>query len=354
MRIWLALAAALLVALAMTPPAIWLARKLNIVDMPNARKVHTTPTPRIGGIAIYLGFVAGALLLGEYTRQVAAVLIAGSVVFLTGLIDDYKDISPKFKLIGQVAAALLLVAAGFSVRFISNPFTGSTVSLGFLSVPITVVWLVGVSNAVNLIDGMDGLAVGVSTIAAAATAIVCVSQGELVAAALAGVLAASALGFLPWNFNPAKTFMGDCGALFLGFILGTLALMGLCKGATAISVFIPFLILGIPVFDTFCAIIRRLFLHRPIFEADKMHLHQILLSLGLSQRQTVLTIYVFAMLMGLAAVLMAILTSAQAVMVLIITTVVTFAAAEVLGTLRGKCHLSPIRRNDRDASQSTL
>lgn len=350
MRIWLAVAAAFAVALAMTWPSIWLAHKLHIVDMPNARKVHTAPTPRVGGIAIYLGFVAGALLLGVYTRQVAAVLIAGSVVFLTGFIDDYKDISPKFKLAGQFVAALILVAAGFSIRFISNPFTGSTVSLGLLGIPITVVWLVGVSNAVNLIDGMDGLAGGVSAIAAVATAIVCLSQGEAVAAALAGILAASALGFLPWNFHPAKTFMGDCGALFMGFILGTLALMGLCKGATAISVFIPFLILGVPVFDTFCAIIRRLFLHKPIFEADKMHLHQVLLSLGLGQRQAVLTIYVFAMLMGLAAVLMAILTSAQAVMVLIITTVATFACAEILGTLRGKCHLSPIKRDKRETA----
>ncbi|MBQ6536650.1 MAG: undecaprenyl/decaprenyl-phosphate alpha-N-acetylglucosaminyl 1-phosphate transferase [Firmicutes bacterium] len=350
MRIWLAVAAAFAVALAMTWPSIWLAHKLHIVDMPNARKVHTAPTPRVGGIAIYLGFVAGALLLGVYTRQVAAVLIAGSVVFLTGFIDDYKDISPKFKLAGQFVAALILVAAGFSIRFISNPFTGSTVSLGVFGIPITVLWLVGVSNAVNLIDGMDGLASGVSAIAAVATAIVCLSQGELVAAALAGILAASALGFLPWNFHPAKTFMGDCGALFMGFILGTLALMGLCKGATAISVFIPFLILGVPVFDTFCAIIRRLFLHKPIFEADKMHLHQVLLSLGLGQRQAVLTIYVFAMLMGLAAVLMAILTSAQAVMVLIITTVATFAGAEILGTLRGKCHLSPIKRDKQETA----
>ena len=350
MRIWLAVAAAFAVALAMTWPSIWLAHKLNIVDMPNARKVHTAPTPRVGGIAIYLGFVAGALLLGVYTRQVAAVLIAGSVVFLTGFIDDYKDISPKFKLAGQFVAALILVAAGFSIRFIYNPFTGSTVSLGIFGIPITVLWLVGVSNAVNLIDGMDGLAGGVSAIAAVATAIVCLSQGELVAAALAGILAASALGFLSWNFHPAKTFMGDCGALFMGFILGTLALMGLCKGATAISVFIPFLILGVPVFDTFCAIIRRLFLHKPIFEADKMHLHQVLLSLGLGQRQAVLTIYVFAMLMGLAAVLMAILTSAQAVMVLIVTTVATFAGAEILGTLRGKCHLSPIKRDKRETA----
>lgn len=343
----LAILAAFAVALAMTPPAIWLARKLHIVDMPNARKVHHIPTPRLGGIAIYLGFVAGALLLGVYTRQVAAVLVAGTVVFFTGLVDDYKDISPKLKLLGQVLASLILVWAGFTVQFITNPFTGSTVSLGLFAVPITVLWLVGVCNAVNLIDGMDGLAAGVSAIASVATAIVCLSQGEVVAAALAGVLAAAALGFLPWNFNPAKTFMGDCGALFLGFILGALALMGLCKGATVISVFIPLLILGVPVFDTFCAIIRRLFLHKPIFQADKMHLHQTLLSLGLSQRQTVLTIYLFALLMGLAAVLMAIVTSAQAVMVLIITTVVTFGAAELLGTLRGICHL-----RDKDKKQT--
>ena len=224
----LAIAAALVLALALTPAAIWLARRLRVVDMPAARKVHTVPTPRLGGIAIYLGFVGGTLLLGVYTRQVAAILLAGSLVFATGLADDYWDISPWLKLLGQVAAAALLVLAGFSVQFITNPFTGATVSLGLLGVPITVLWLVGVSNAVNLIDGMDGLASGVAAIASVATAIVCLSQGEAVAAALAGVLAAAALGFLPWNFNPAKTFMGDCGALFLGFILGTLALMGLC------------------------------------------------------------------------------------------------------------------------------
>ncbi len=333
---WLGISVAFLAALGLTPAAIGLARKFNIVDMPNQRKVHANPTPRLGGLAIYAGFVLGALALVVYTRQVAALLIAGTLVMLTGLVDDMKDIAAKLKLLGQVIAALVLVEAGYTVRFITNPFPGDMLSLGVLGVPITVLWLVGISNAVNLIDGLDGLASGVSAIAAVSTAIVCLSQGEWTAAALAGVLAAAALGFLPWNFHQAKTFMGDCGALFLGFILGALALMGLSKGATVVSVFIPFIILGIPVFDTFFAIIRRMLLKRPIFEADKMHLHQTLLSLGLSHRQTVLTIYAVSLVMGLAAVLMAVLARAEAMMVLIAVTLLTFLGADCLGVLRGK------------------
>lgn len=351
MSTWIAIAVAFLVALAATPLSIRVAHKFHIVDIPNQRKVHQRPTPRIGGIAIYVAFVVGTLLLGEHTRQVAALLVAGSIVFATGLVDDIKDISPRLKLLGQVVASLVLVYAGFTVRFITNPFDGSIISLGIFAVPLTVVWLVGISNAVNLVDGLDGLSSGVSGIAAVSTAVVCLSQGEYLAAAICGVLAASAAGFLPWNFNPAKTFMGDCGALFLGFILGALALMGLVKGATVISVFIPFVILGFPVFDTFCAIIRRLFMHKPIFEADKMHLHQTLLSLGLSQRQTVLVIYVVCLVMGLCAVLLATLASAQAVVLLIVTTVAIFAAAEWLGVLRGKRHFKlPAERNAKSTT----
>ncbi|MBQ6808189.1 MAG: undecaprenyl/decaprenyl-phosphate alpha-N-acetylglucosaminyl 1-phosphate transferase [Firmicutes bacterium] len=333
---WIGIAAAFLVTLLVSPLAIRLARKYNIVDIPNQRKVHTTPTPRMGGIAIYAGFVIGTLLLAQYTRQVACLLVGSSIVMLTGLIDDFKDISPKLKLLGQILGALVLVYGGFTIRFITNPFNGSLISLGIFAVPITVIWLVGISNAVNLIDGLDGLCSGVSTIAAVSTAVVCVSQGEFTAAALAGVLAASALGFLPYNFNPAKTFMGDCGALFLGFVLGALSLMGLSKGATVVSVFIPFIILGIPIFDTFCAIFRRMYLKKPIFAADKMHLHQTLLSMGLSHRQTVLTIYAISLVMGISAVLMAILATAQATAVLIAVTLLTFLGADFLGVLRGK------------------
>lgn len=336
MLTWIAIAVAFIAAVALTPLAIKLARKFNIVDIPNQRKVHTTAMPRIGGIAIYAAFVLGTLALAVYTREVAALLIAGTIVFLTGFVDDIKGISPKIKLIGQVLASLVLVKAGFYVEFITNPFDGSIISLGWWGIPITVIWLTGISNTVNLIDGLDGLSAGVSAIAAGATAIVCLAQGEILAASLAAVLAASALGFLPWNFHPAKTFMGDCGSLLLGFLLGALALMGLSKGATVISIFIPFIILGVPFFDTSFAIIRRLFLKKPIFEADKMHLHHSLLSMGMSHAQTVLTIYALALTMGLCAVLMAILTSSQAVIILIAVTVLTFAGAEFLGILRGR------------------
>jgi len=336
MLTWIGVAIAFIAALALTPLAIKLAKKFNIVDIPNQRKVHTQATPRLGGIAIYAAFVLGALALAVYTREVAALLIAGTIVMVTGLVDDIRGISPKAKLIGQVVASLVLVQAGFYVQFITNPFTGGIISLGFWGIPLTVFWLVGISNTVNLIDGLDGLSAGVSAIAALATTIVCLSQGAILPAALAAVLAASALGFLPWNFHPAKTFMGDCGSLLLGFLLGAFALMGLSKGATVISIFIPFIIMGVPFFDTSFAVIRRLFLKKPIFEADKMHLHHSLLSLGMSHSQTVLTIYALSLVMGLAAVLMAILTSSQAVVVLIIITIATFAGAEFLGVLRGK------------------
>ncbi len=336
MLTWIAIAVAFIAALALTPLAIKIANKFNIVDIPNQRKVHTKAMPRIGGLAIYAAFVLGTLALAVYTREVAALLIAGTIVFITGLVDDIKGISPKIKLIGQVVASLVLVRAGFYVEFITNPFDGNIINLGWWGIPITVIWLTGISNTVNLIDGLDGLSGGVSAIAAGATAIVCIAQGELLAASLAAVVAAAALGFLPWNFHPAKTFMGDCGSLLLGFLLGALALMGLSKGATVISIFIPFIILGIPFFDTSFAIIRRLFMKKPIFAADKMHLHHSLLSLGMSHRQTVLTIYALALAMGLCAVLMAILTSSQAVLILILVTVFTFAGAELLGILRGK------------------
>ena len=350
MLTWFGVAVAFIAALALTPVAIRLAKKYHIVDIPNARKVHTQAMPRMGGIAIYAAFVLGALALGVYTRQVAALLIAGSIVMLTGLVDDIKSISPKVKLLGQVVASLVLVRAGYYVEFITNPFDGSIISLGFWGIPITVIWLTGISNTVNLIDGLDGLSAGVSAIAAGATAIVCLSQGEILAASLAAVLAASALGFLPWNFHQAKTFMGDCGSLLLGFLLGALSLMGLSKGATVISIFIPFIILGVPFFDTSFAIIRRLFLKKPIFEADKMHLHHSLLSMGMNHQQTVLTIYALALVMGLCAVLMAILTSSQAILVLILVTLFTFAGAEFLGVLRGK-RLSVLTKKKRDCKQ---
>ena len=335
MYVWLSAALAFITAMLVTPLAIKTAIKYNIVDQPNLRKVHIKPVPRMGGIAIYAAFVVGTLALGLYSRQVASLLIGGTLVMLFGFVDDVKGISPKVKLLGQLLASLVLVYGGFSVQFITNPFNGGIISLGIFAVPVTVLWLTGISNAVNLIDGLDGLSAGVSSIAALCMAAVCLAQGNTLSAALAVILAASALGFLRYNFNPAKTFMGDCGSLFLGFILGAVAILGLSKGATVVSIFIPLIIMGIPIFDTFFAIVRRMFLHKPIFEADKGHLHHSLLSLGLSHKQTVLAIYAISLIMGLGAVLMAVLTSSQAVLILVLITIFTFAGAEKLGVLRG-------------------
>ncbi|MDO4581143.1 MAG: MraY family glycosyltransferase [Bacillota bacterium] len=340
MFVWLGVSAAFLAALLLTPPAIKIAVKLNVVDKPEARKVHSEPKPRMGGIAIYAAFAIGVLLLSEYTMPVACLLVSSGLVMLTGLIDDIRGISPRAKLLGQVIAALVLVQGGVAIRFITNPFDGGLISLGVFAIPLTVLWLVGVSNTINLVDGLDGLSAGISAIAALSMAIVCSAQGEYVAAAIAGVLAASCFGFLRYNFNPARTFMGDCGSLFLGFVLGALALMGLAKGATFISVFIPLIVLGIPIFDTFFAIVRRLILHKPVFEADKMHLHHRLLSLGLTHKQTVLTIYAVSLVMGLCAVLMSVLASAQAVIVLIIVTLLAVLGAERLGVLRGNVNIA--------------
>ncbi len=336
MQIYLSMGVALLTALLVTPLAIRLALKYHIVDQPNARKVHQTPTPRMGGVAIYAAFVAGVLVSGCYTKPVAALLIAGSLVMLTGLVDDVRGISPKAKLLGQIAASLVFCFGSSGVQFITNPLNGGLIDLGFWGIPVTVLWLTGVSNAVNLIDGLDGLSAGVSAIAALCMGAVCLAQGNTQAALLSVILVCAAVGFLRYNFNPAKTFMGDCGSLFLGFVLGAIAIMGLSKGATVISLFIPFIIMGIPIFDTLFSILRRLFLHKPIFQADKGHLHHSLLSLGLSHKQTVLAIYAISLVMGLSAVLMAVLTSSQAVAILIFVTIGIFAGAEKLGVLRGK------------------
>lgn len=334
--LWLAIPAALIFTLLLTPITIKLAHKLGAVDIPNERKVHQGAKPRIGGLAIYFGFVVGALLLGQYSWQVAGLLIGATLVMLGGFYDDLKGISPKGKLLIQLVAALILIKCGYCFEFITNPFTGGVISLGFLAVPLTLIWLIGISNAINLVDGLDGLSAGISAIAAATMSVVCYSQGNLLASGLAAVLAAAAFGFLRYNFFPSKTFMGDCGSLFLGFCLGAIAVLGLSKGATMVSIFIPLIILGIPIFDTMFAIIRRLFQHKSIFEADKGHLHHCLLGLGLSHANTVLVIYAISFLMGLCAVLMAVLTTPQAIVLLILITVFTFIGADALGVLRGK------------------
>lgn len=283
--------AALILALVITPWVKKLALRWGALDAPGERKVHCQVMPRMGGLAIYLAFTAVVLFTQPLARPVLGLLVGGGWIMALGILDDIKELSARKKLVGQILGALILVAFGFRVEFVTNPFMEGLILLGKLTIPVTILWIIGVTNAVNLIDGLDGLAAGTSAIAAMTMAVVVVLEGlanpglgetAFAAVHLALILCGSILGFLRYNFYPARIFMGDSGSMFLGFTLAALAIMGLTKGATVISVFIPIVILGIPLLDTVFAIIRRLFNGQPIFQADKNHLHHRLLEKGLS------------------------------------------------------------------------
>lgn len=330
---------ALLVGLVMTRVARALALRFGVVDKPGARRVHQGVVPRMGGLGIYCGFIAGSLvyIISHPNLALAGeplgLLLAASIVFLTGLVDDVRSIRPTTKLAGQLAAALVFVSFGGYVKFFSNPFGGDILYLDYWGIPVTVLWLVGISNAVNLIDGLDGLAGGVSIISACTLGVVSLSHGYYMPAALLFVLAASTLGFLRYNFSPASIFMGDSGSLTLGFVLGAIAIMGFAKGATMIALVIPVLILAIPIMDTFFAIIRRLLEHKPIMQPDKGHLHHRLLAKGLSHKQTVLIIYAITMFMGCIAILTPLLSPWVTLALLLAALALLFFGAKRLGIL---------------------
>jgi UDP-GlcNAc:undecaprenyl-phosphate GlcNAc-1-phosphate transferase len=333
------LAAAFILALISTPFVRKLALFLKATDSPDVRKVHKRLMPRLGGLAICLSFWAVILLTQPFTAQIGGLLAGGLVICLLGVWDDIKGISAKTKLLGQFIAAGIVIYAGIRVNFITNPIDGTTIDLGYWRYPLTVLWIVGMTNAVNLIDGLDGLAAGVSSIAAVSLGIVAWLEGAdgyFQAAMLAFILAAATLGFFRHNFYPAKIFMGDTGSLFLGFNLAAIAILSLTKGATAISLFLPVYIFGIPIADTSFAIVRRFLNRKPIFSPDRDHLHHRLLDLGLSHKKTVFTIYLVSAFFGLSSILITQVTSAQGVMIMIGTTLAVFIIADRIGVLRTK------------------
>ncbi|MBU8881162.1 undecaprenyl/decaprenyl-phosphate alpha-N-acetylglucosaminyl 1-phosphate transferase [Bacillus sp. FJAT-29790] len=284
-----------------TPLVKKLAFKIGATDKPNQRKVHQKVMPRLGGVAIYLSFVIGLLILRPDEPFALAIVVGSLIIVITGVLDDMMELSAKIKLAGQLAAALVVVLwGGVHVEFINLPF-GGVLNFGFLSVPLTILWIVGITNAINLIDGLDGLAAGVSSIALISISGMAIIMGDGYVVAVASIVLASTLGFLFYNFHPAKIFMGDTGALFLGYMISVLSLLGF-KNITLISLIVPVIILGVPISDTFFAIIRRFVNKQPLSAPDKSHLHHCLLRLGYSHRQTVLMIYAMAAFFGLAAV----------------------------------------------------
>jgi len=278
-----------------------LAYKVGATDQPNVRKVHQKIMPRLGGLAIYIGFIAGFLILRPEDPYAGAIILGSAVILLTGMADDIFDLSPRLKLLGQLTAAFTVVLGGVQIEFINLPF-GGVLEFGMFSIPITILWIVGITNAINLIDGLDGLAAGVSTIGLATIGFMAMLKGDVFVMSLALILIVSTLGFLYFNFHPAKIFMGDTGALFLGYMIAVLSMLGF-KNVTMISLIVPLIILGVPISDTFFAIIRRIVNKSPLSAPDKSHLHHCLLRIGFTHKQTVIIIYAIAAMFSLAAII---------------------------------------------------
>lgn len=291
----------MVLTLVSTPLVKKLAIKWGVVDQPDHRKVHTRIMPRMGGLAIFIAFVVSFYIYVPKNKESIGILIGGAIIALTGMIDDKYQISPKMKMLGQLIAALVVIWCGLKVDFINLPFNGQ-VYFQWLSIPITIFWLVGVTNAVNLIDGLDGLAAGVSGVAVSAIMVMSILMGNTLALILSVILLGCVIGFLFFNFHPAKIFMGDTGALFLGFNLAVLSILGF-KQLTLIAFLVPILILGVPLSDTFYAIIRRIVNKKPISQPDKNHLHHCILSMGFSHRNTVIIIYGVSALFAVSAVI---------------------------------------------------
>ncbi len=310
--VFLALGVAFLISFAATPMVISLAHKINAIDVPkDARRVHKKPTPLIGGLAIFYGFIVSVLCFGTLDREMAGILIGCVIIVTVGIIDDMSDMKAIVKLLFQILAASVVVYSGVRIEHFANPFYGwfgpPYIVMNFwVSVAVTVFWIVGVCNAVNLIDGLDGLAVGVSSIASMSLLALTLISNNPNVAILTAAVAGAGFGFLPYNFNPAKIFMGDTGALFLGFILACISVQGFLKMSAIISFAIPFLILGLPIFDTMYAIVRRVLTGRSPMSPDRGHLHHRLLDMGFSQKQTVAILYTMTAALCLTAVVISI------------------------------------------------
>lgn len=324
---------ALAIAYALTPVVRRLALHCQVVDHPNHRKVHRDPIPYLGGIAIYLGFVISLLVFHPLEGRLAVLLGGSTLILLLGVADDVWDLPPKAKFGGQLAVALLVSLLGLRIEGLTNPF-GGYLDLGWWSIPLTVLWFVGLTNVMNLVDGLDGLAAGVAAIASGALFVVALEKGQPLVALVTLTLSGAAAGFLPHNFNPAKIFMGDAGSMFLGFTLAGISVQGTLKGAAAIALVIPVVALGVPVVDTACAIIRRFQNGHPIYEADRDHFHHRLLALGLSPRQAVLVLYLLSLALGSAAIFISQLSPTPTAFLVIVVAGALLLLAERIGVIK--------------------
>jgi UDP-GlcNAc:undecaprenyl-phosphate GlcNAc-1-phosphate transferase len=319
---------ALIVTYELTPVMRRIARRMGAIDYPGGRRINRRPMPRLGGVAIFAGFVLALLvamvitrpvelvraddsvfvripLVPRTDRAVLGILLGGTAIFLAGVWDDVRGLNPAVKFLLQVGAAAVLIPFGLATQFVTHPLTGQTIAAGPLGALFTVLWVVAMVNATNFIDGVDGLASGIAAIAGTTMLLAAAVKGDVISMALAGCLIGSTLGFLPHNFNPARIIMGDSGSMFIGYVLGGLSVMGLYKSVTALSLVVPLLALAVPIVDAAFAIVRRWRTRQPIYLPDRGHLHHRLLDRGLSQRQTVLLLYLVSAFFGVGALAVA-------------------------------------------------
>lgn len=314
---------AFITAFVITPYTIRLAKKVGAVDMPEDRRVNKKPMPRLGGLAVIAGFMVSAIYLvismslekkidfteDNLTLKIIGFLVGGIVLGITCFIDDVKGIKPLVKLAGQTLAAILVASSGILIDNFTIPFKENSVMLNeIFSYILTIGWIVGITNAINLIDGLDGLSSGITLISCLSLLIIfALNESPLIAVVLITALAGSIVGFLPYNFNPAKTFIGDVGSNFMGFALAVISILGVAKTYTAIVIVAPIMVLALPIFDTLWAIVRRIVKTKSIkgvFKADKGHLHHRLMARGYTQRQAVLILYGITATFGMMAIIL--------------------------------------------------
>ncbi|MBU3189010.1 undecaprenyl/decaprenyl-phosphate alpha-N-acetylglucosaminyl 1-phosphate transferase [Clostridium bowmanii] len=329
-----------LVSFIITPLVKKFAIRINAIDVPkDERRVHCKPVPVMGGLAIYISFVIGVILYnGILTTSQLGIIIGATIIVMGGMIDDIKDLSPKYKLLIQIMGAVCLLLSGVRISILTNPFREfyPYLNIGWINIPVTIIWIVAVTNAFNLIDGLDGLAAGVAFIACVTLMIVSIINGRLEAAFLTAVLSGAILGFIPYNFNPASIFMGDTGSQLLGFLLAAISIETAIKSATAFVIAVPILAFGLPIYDTLFAMIRRKANGKPIMQADRGHLHHRLLDMGLNQKQAVIIMYFISAALGGASILAMQISNQRAYFLLGVTSVITVFIAWKYGIFRHK------------------
>ncbi len=306
--------------------------KMGAMDKPDARKVHKNPIPRMGGLAIYIGFVCAVLFSTRLSLEMVGIISGATLIVLLGIADDVWQLNAKVKLAGQIIAALIPVLFGVQIAWISNPL-GGYIYLEWLAIPFTILWIVSLTNVVNLIDGLDGLAAGVSIIAGITIFTVAIKQGFYPAAVLTASLVGATIGFIKYNFNPAIIFMGDTGSMFLGYILATISIFGAVKTATTLALIVPAIALGLPIMDTAFAIARRYTNGRPIFQPDKGHFHHRLLAMGFTQKQAVLVMYAISAVLSACALILMEAPPLVSVIVIAVIVITVFIGAKKIGIL---------------------